>query len=69
MHGLPSRTGRELIDRLRNAAELGEIVVMTGCITQTLFAEHNGPVRGVEIDARWVRFANLTVIKLRVHSI
>ena len=49
MHGLPSRTGRELIDRLRNAAELSEIVVLTGCIAETLFAENDGRVRGVEI--------------------
>src|SRR6516225_1580993 len=49
MHGLPSRTGRELIDRLRNAAELSEIVVLTGCIAETLFAEKDGRVRGVEI--------------------
>jgi len=49
MHGLPSRTGRELIDRLRNAAELSEIVVLTGCIAETLFAEKDGRVRGLEI--------------------
>jgi fumarate reductase flavoprotein subunit len=49
MHGFPSRTGRELIDRLRNVAELSEIVVLTGCIAQTLFAEQDGRVRGVEI--------------------
>jgi len=49
MHGLPSRTGRELIDRLRNAAELSDIVVLTGCIAQTLFAEKDGRVRGLEI--------------------
>ena len=49
MHGLPSRTGRELIDRLRNAAELSEIVVLTGCIAQTLFAQKNGRVGGIEI--------------------
>jgi fumarate reductase flavoprotein subunit len=49
MHGLPSRTGRELIDRLRNAAELSEIVVLTGCIAQTLFAQQNGRVGGIEI--------------------
>lgn len=49
MHGLPSRTGRELIDRLRYAAELSEIVVLTGCIAQTLFAENDGRLRGVEI--------------------
>ena len=49
MHGLPSRTGRELIDRLRNAAELSEVVVLTGCIAETLFAEQDGRVRGLEI--------------------
>ncbi len=49
MHGLPSRTGRELIDRLRNAAELSEIVLLTGCVAQTLFANENGRVRGFEI--------------------
>jgi len=49
MHGLPTRTGRELIDRLRNAAELSEIVVLTGCIAETLFAEKDGRVRGLEI--------------------
>jgi fumarate reductase flavoprotein subunit len=49
MHGLPSRTGRELIDRLRNAAELSEIVVLMGCIAETLFAEKDGRVRGLEI--------------------
>src|SRR5215467_7680605 len=49
MHGLPSRTGRELIDRLRNAAELSEIVVLTGCNAQTLFAQKDGRVGGIEI--------------------
>jgi fumarate reductase flavoprotein subunit len=49
MHGLPSRAGRELIDRLRHAAELSEIVILTGCIAETLFAEKDGRVRGVEI--------------------
>jgi len=52
MHGLPTRTGRELIDRLRNAAELSEIVVLTGCIAETLFAEKDGRVRGLEIVRR-----------------
>jgi fumarate reductase flavoprotein subunit len=52
MHGLPTRTGRELIDRLRNAAELSEIVVLTGCIAETLFAKKGGRVRGLEIVRR-----------------
>ena len=47
MHGLPSRAGRELIDRLRNAAELSGIVVLTGCIAETLFAEKDGRLRGI----------------------
>src|SRR5579872_2099858 len=29
MHGLPSRTGRELIDRLRSAAEANDITIFT----------------------------------------
>jgi fumarate reductase flavoprotein subunit len=49
MHGLPSRTGRELINRLRNAAELSEIVMLAGSTTDQLFAENDGRVRGVEI--------------------
>ena len=49
MHGLPSRTGRELIDRLRNAAELSETVLLTGCIARTLFADQKGRVHGCEI--------------------
>ena len=49
MHGLPSRTGRELIDRLRNAAELSEIVILTRCVAGTLFAETDGRIRGVEL--------------------
>jgi flavocytochrome c len=49
MHGLPSRTGQELINRLRNAAELSEIVMLTGSTTDQLFAESDGRVRGVEI--------------------
>jgi fumarate reductase flavoprotein subunit len=49
MHGLPSRTGRELIDRLRNAAELSGVFVLAGCIAQTLFAEKDGRLRGIEI--------------------
>src|SRR5262249_16228390 len=49
MHGLPTRTGRELIDRLRNAAELNEIIMLTGCAAENLFAEKEGGVRGIEI--------------------
>ena len=30
MHGLPSRSGTELIDRLRSAAETRDIPILTG---------------------------------------
>jgi len=49
MHGLPSRTGRELIDRLRHAAELLGIVILTESVADRLFADGDGRVRGVEI--------------------
>jgi fumarate reductase flavoprotein subunit len=49
MHGLPSRTGRELIDRLRHAAETSDIVILTECAVETLVSERDGRVRGVEI--------------------
>ena len=49
MHGLPSRTGRELIDRLREAAEQRETVILTEVIADRLIAEADGRVRGVEV--------------------
>ena len=49
MHGLPSRTGRELIDRLRSAAEAEDIVVLTGRVAGRLFAESDGRIRGLEL--------------------
>ncbi len=49
MHGLPSRTGRELIDRLRSAAEAEDIVILTGRVAGHLFAESDGRIRGVEL--------------------
>jgi flavocytochrome c len=49
MHGLPSRTGRELIDRLRSAAELNGIDILTRCVAETVLAEKDGRVRGLEI--------------------
>jgi flavocytochrome c len=49
MHGLPSRAGRELIDRLRGAAELNGIDVLTRCVAETVLAEKDGWVRGVEV--------------------
>jgi fumarate reductase flavoprotein subunit len=49
MHGLPSRTGRELIDRLRHAAEQHEIAILSEIVADRLFAQPNGRVCGVEI--------------------
>lgn len=49
MHGLPSRTGRELIDRLRQVAEANDIVILTKCAVERLFADGHGRIRGVEI--------------------
>jgi fumarate reductase flavoprotein subunit len=49
MHGLPSRTGRELIDRLRTAAELNDIVILSRSVAERLLADAEGGVTGVEI--------------------
>jgi flavocytochrome c len=48
MHGLPSRTGRELIDALRHAAEASDIVFLSERVAERLLTEHNGRIRGVE---------------------
>ena len=49
MHGLPSRTGQELIDRLRNAAEADDVVILTGRVAETLLADAVGRIRGIEV--------------------
>ncbi len=49
MHGLPSRTGQELIDRLRNAAEAENIDILTGRVAERLLAHADGRIAGVEI--------------------
>jgi fumarate reductase flavoprotein subunit len=49
MHGLPSRTGSELIDRLRHAAEISDITILPQRIADRLLAEPDGHIRGVEI--------------------
>lgn len=49
MHGLPTRTGRELIDRLRSAAEVtNDIVILTGRIAERLFVAADDGIAGVE---------------------
>lgn len=49
MHGLPSRTGAELIDRLRAAAEAREIPILTGRACESLFADEDGFIEGVAL--------------------
>jgi fumarate reductase flavoprotein subunit len=50
-HGLPSRTGEELIDRLRVAAETAGIDMLLGRAVSALYAEPDGTVRGVAVMA------------------
>ena len=49
MHGLPSRTGRELIDRLRTAVELNDVVILSRSVAERLLTDREGRVTGVEI--------------------
>src|SRR5882757_8978136 len=49
MHGLPSRTGAELIDRLRSAVEARDIPILTGRTAETLFVDEDGFVEGVGV--------------------
>jgi len=48
MHGLPTRTGLELINRLRNAAETSGITIVPECMVETLLVEPDGRINGVE---------------------
>jgi fumarate reductase flavoprotein subunit len=49
MHGLPSRSGAELIDRLHRAAERAEITVVCDATISGLFADDQGVIRGLEV--------------------
>jgi fumarate reductase flavoprotein subunit len=49
MHGLPSRTGRELVDRLRNAAEHNGVVILTRRVAERLSADTDGHIHGVDV--------------------
>lgn len=49
MHGLPSRSGEELIDRLRTAAEDAGVDILTGAHVHGLVADACGRPRGVVI--------------------
>jgi fumarate reductase flavoprotein subunit len=50
MHGLPTRTGLELINRLRHAAETSDIAIISERIAEGLLAEPDGRICGVEIS-------------------
>jgi fumarate reductase flavoprotein subunit len=47
MHGLPSRSGTELIDRLRSAVETAGVPILTGSHVTTLYAEDDGTIAGI----------------------
>jgi fumarate reductase flavoprotein subunit len=49
MHGLPSRSGMELIDRLRQAADERDIPLVVNATVSALYADASHAVRGVEI--------------------
>jgi fumarate reductase flavoprotein subunit len=49
MHGLPSRSGEELIDRLRGAAEAAGVDLLPEAHVTALFADGDDRVAGVEI--------------------
>ncbi len=48
MHGLPTRTGRELIDCLRSAAEAKDTVILAGSTAEVLFVD-DYRVAGIEV--------------------
>jgi fumarate reductase flavoprotein subunit len=47
MHGLPKRTGSELVDRLREAVEARDIPILTGFRATTLFRNADGAIAGI----------------------
>jgi fumarate reductase flavoprotein subunit len=47
MHGLPTRSGAELVDRLRSAVEAAGVPILTGSHVSTLFAEADGTIAGI----------------------
>jgi fumarate reductase flavoprotein subunit len=52
MHGLPSRTGAELIDYLRSAAEARGVPILGARMAETLYADEDGFIAGVGIRGR-----------------
>ena len=49
MHGLPTRTGGELLDRLRRAAEESDISIVTGRAARSLLVKDDNGICGVEV--------------------
>jgi fumarate reductase flavoprotein subunit len=49
MHGLPTRSGAELIDRLRGAAEQADITILAESRVEQLFADDEGRICGIEL--------------------
>jgi fumarate reductase flavoprotein subunit len=49
MHGLPTRTGLELINRLRSAAEDSGVAIITERVAEVLLTAPDGRICGVEI--------------------
>ena len=49
MHGLPSRSGQELIDRLRQAADENSVIILTRSVAERILADPEGRIRGVEV--------------------
>jgi fumarate reductase flavoprotein subunit len=47
MHGLPSRSGAEFMDRLRIAAEASGIDILTSAHATTIFVDADGKVKGM----------------------
>ena len=47
MHGLPTRSGEELVERLREAAEAAGAEILTEAQVVDLYAEGDGTIRGV----------------------
>ncbi len=48
MHGLPTRAGSELIDRLRSAAEAHDISIVSECVAETLLTGQGNTICGAE---------------------
>jgi fumarate reductase flavoprotein subunit len=51
MHGLPTRTGLELINRLRSAVEANDISILSERVAEVLLTKPDGLISGVEIVA------------------